>query len=957
MILNRIFQSFWILFGLFFIGISNTIASTDKVEDVFLDIDSNYQYINELQGLYDNGIIQPDIHGKFQPNKLLSREEFVGILSETNCTKCVKPNTSYLLVDVYSQENSYFDVHKKSKYYYCIADSKTKGHIQGYPTGAACQNGDQQENSIAFCPYNTIVLEEALAIIMRRGNILSHDEATYFLSQMDPESPYPDLSSDVKLKDNSGNIYEFYPYFYTAKDYLLSEYNIDGEKQTYQLVEKQNNLYNPQKAITREDFLKMAVFAMKNSNCIDFKNDNISGDIRIVGNKCSKNDTNCIEKADYVPGARMDIYANIGTQCALGIDEDTGYNWIVYNLRESKEETQTGYYLDDFSFQQAGDYKINLSTIDNCGDVGEITKYITIQDEYANAFSATILHSQSADEDGVVDFNVVSEGGEGPFSYKWDFGDGNIGTGEKTSHKYTNPGIYNVSVVIIDANGVEVILITEVKVSKPFTYYGITHEELMIGDDSFSHFIPTDGNDSDNEGMISDDGLIDGTQEDGELTYEWNFGDGTLSTLKDPVHVFENPGVYTVTLTITDPTGGIEVLTYVVTIDPDSFIVYLDTNAIKTDEGLDIDFTSNVIGGKNPLTYKWNFGDGTSSTEEDPNHIYTNPGIYDVTLEVIDGSGITQIIETTIVYEHTGLDSEIIALPDDIIGGKFSFENITHNGTPPFTYEWDFGDKNKSEGKTPGHIYKVDGRYLVTGEVTDAGGNTSTDTIYLIVKGQETAGFNIDISANKTRGTEPLIVDFGVEVTGGRKPFTYTWNFDDGTIGIGTVVKHTYTDPGTYDVGVIVTDDNGMKKTGTIVITVSDDGNGGDDNNDEKTDGDGDGLKGVDDKCPTVFGSIKNKGCPIFITECSEDNDCPENARCGINDKGTSVCMPVILEENCNYSGNSTVFGNVVCDTCPCKIVLDFNATLRPCDIVFPAITSPDQTQFYSRGKYFQLQK
>ncbi|MCP4523292.1 MAG: hypothetical protein GY828_03665, partial [Candidatus Gracilibacteria bacterium] len=342
------------------------------------------------------------------------------------CTKCIKPNTSHHLVDIYSQEATYFDVYKNTKYYYCIADSKTKGHIKGYPSGAACQNGDQKENEVAFCPYNPIILEEALAIVMRRGNILSHDEALYFLSQMDQGQPYPDLSDDVKPKTKEGSHYSFYPYFYTAQDYLLSEYNTQGEKQVYKLVEKKNNLYNPKKRITREDFLKMAVFAMKNSNCIDFKNDYISGDIQIIGGKCAPGDTSCKEKADYIPSAKMDISSDLGTKCILGMNEEDGYHWIFYHFGTSTEELYTGKYIDNHSFKHTGDYKLSLRATDNCDNEGEITKYITIQDDYAKAFSATI--GKKIQDGGKVDFHVISQGGESPFQYDWDFGDSQRGT-------------------------------------------------------------------------------------------------------------------------------------------------------------------------------------------------------------------------------------------------------------------------------------------------------------------------------------------------------------------------------------------------------------------------------------------------------------------------------------------------------------------------------------------------
>jgi len=71
------FQKIFLFCILFFITCISTYASSQKVEDVFSDINKNYKYLQELQILFDAGVIQADIHGKFNPYKLLTREEFV----------------------------------------------------------------------------------------------------------------------------------------------------------------------------------------------------------------------------------------------------------------------------------------------------------------------------------------------------------------------------------------------------------------------------------------------------------------------------------------------------------------------------------------------------------------------------------------------------------------------------------------------------------------------------------------------------------------------------------------------------------------------------------------------------------------------------------------------------------------------------------------------------------------
>jgi hypothetical protein len=66
-----------LLFITFFFFLHTTTLANQKVEDVFTDISSNYKYLEELQLLYDKGIIKPNLHNKFKPYELLTREEFI----------------------------------------------------------------------------------------------------------------------------------------------------------------------------------------------------------------------------------------------------------------------------------------------------------------------------------------------------------------------------------------------------------------------------------------------------------------------------------------------------------------------------------------------------------------------------------------------------------------------------------------------------------------------------------------------------------------------------------------------------------------------------------------------------------------------------------------------------------------------------------------------------------------
>lgn len=117
----------------------------------------------------------------------------------------------------------------------------------------------------------------------------------------------------------------------------------------------------------------------------------------------------------------------------------------------------------------------------------------------------------------------------------------------------------------------------------------------------------------------------------GEITsWDWDFGDGGTSTLQNPVHDYLSAGSYTVSLTVTGPSGSdTETKTgYITVYDiPAADFVGSPTSGAAP---LTVDFTDLSSG--NPDSWNWTFGDGGSSTAQNPSHIYTLPGTYTVTL-------------------------------------------------------------------------------------------------------------------------------------------------------------------------------------------------------------------------------------------------------------------------------------------------------------------------------------
>jgi len=133
------------------------------------------------------------------------------------------------------------------------------------------------------------------------------------------------------------------------------------------------------------------------------------------------------------------------------------------------------------------------------------------------------------------------------------------------------------------------------------------------------------------------------TDEDGQIvSWFWEFGDGTTSTKQSPTHKYEDNGTYVVKLTVTDDknaTSTKQVAIVVANKAPVAKFTFAPANPKIGDE---IEFTSHSLDDDGTIvSYLWNFGDGNTSTEQNPTHSYEKTGTYNVTLKVTDNDGAT----------------------------------------------------------------------------------------------------------------------------------------------------------------------------------------------------------------------------------------------------------------------------------------------------------------------------
>ena len=1022
-------KKLFILFFSFVCFFSFVHAEEKKisVQDIFSDITSDYKYIDELQLLYDKGIIEPDNNWEFNPNRLIQRDEFVWIVSEVSCKRCMQPYTSYDLIQKYSGNVPFFDIHKNNKYSYCIAFATEKNHVVWYHEWTICENGEWRSGEKPFCPENNIILEEAIAVILRASNILTEKEAQEIRNQIYAGESFPNLSKDITPKLNDGWAYAFYPYFQKAINYEHVTYDTKWNKTISSILSVQWDYVHPKQNLNREDFLKIASVVLEINSCQNLKKDNLAVDFQVLDKSCKSSDSSCKNANITDEESEYDFKGTVAGTCDAWVKNPSWYIWKFYNQTTGEEILKYGEYLNNYEFLTGGKWFVQYRVIDQCDNTWVSYKTLFVPKEqdkvsvlidwgpfsgnqwlesqfiakpiggkgpYSYKWSVNkpetlvtslIVTNINTTLGNSTKFDSHTKGWTWPYSYKWDFWNWDHSFSKDVEYTFSKTGLHNVTLQITDSKG------------------NITTETIKILVEEKQHSLSTSISATPIEGNFPlATGFTSTTQwGNGPYSYEWDFGDWSTATWANPKHTYKYPGTYISQLIVTDKNGKKTTKTLVVSVknpliypkksttstldtsflepwkhpvtviitdanwDISSDTVFIDIQKEKSNFSVQAEaspstgigpftpkFTSSVNGDNGPYSYEWNFGDGETSNQAQPNHTYKYPGNYAVQVIVMDqqGNKTTDIINVEVKADpnkmYTKISSDVSNGPGPLTS---NFSSTIVWGKWPYKYNWNFGDSASSSDKNPTHTFTTPWIYEVKFTATDSDGKTSTETMKIVVEADDSRGPNVHIDANPIFGSGPLISDFESSINGGKWPYTYKWNFGDGTSSYWKDAQHVFKEDGNYEVQLTVTDAYGRTNSSSISVSVTD-------SNLSDRDTDGDWVSDLTDKCVLIQGSIENSGCPIFEQQCGTNNSCPQWYTCSEQKSWLSVCQPIQYNNSCFYSWWSAFLGNTTCNSCPCANFLDFNASLRKCDIVFPAITSPDWKTIYERGEAKQIQ-
>ena len=239
------------------------------------------------------------------------------------------------------------------------------------------------------------------------------------------------------------------------------------------------------------------------------------------------------------------------------------------------------------------------------------------------------------------------------------------------------------------------------------------------------------------------------TDPDGTVSsWSWDFGDGAASTQRNPSHTFPSAGTYPVRLTVTDDRGAQGTSTKQVTVQEPTNAPH--TAALTwTCTTLECAFTDGSSDGDGSIAgWAWDFGDGETSTEQNPAHGYAAEGTYAVSLTVTDNEGLETSVSKQVVVSLSGSNQ------DPVAGFTASCTNLTCSFTDQSTdadgsvvlWSWSFGDGGSSTARNPSRTYSAAGTYGVTLTVTDDDGATHQQSANVSVTASPPPSLTLTIS-------------------------------------------------------------------------------------------------------------------------------------------------------------------------------------------------------------------
>lgn len=458
-----------------------------------------------------------------------------------------------------------------------------------------------------------------------------------------------------------------------------------------------------------------------------------------------------------------------------------GANELVWNFGDGQTATQEN---PTHQYQGYGVYDLALSLSFDGLCSNTVTDLLSIRLNPNPSVDFVVDSTFSCELPFEVSFTNVSLAAA---TYLWDFGDGGSSAIENPTYVYTQEGEHTVALTIVDTNTCQATK----------TIDNLIDIELIdLG------FVA-----SENKGCfpLEIDFTDTSVSADPIVSWVWDFGDGATSTDELAQHTYLASGVYDVALAVSTASGCSEQLIVpgMIKVSEPALTQFsvADTVVCASDPVL---FTDESISAELIDSWTWDFGDGASSNDQHPTHLFQDTGYVDISLITSVGGCLDTLRVPSLVY----VASPAVQFTDE------------HNCELPYKVEfvptligadswaWDLGDGNVSTEANFAHDYADRGEYTVKLTAVNNASGCVTESSKLVKVSEPQALFEVD-SLTPAVGCPPLYVSFrDLSID---QYFDFLW-YGDGDSS-NWMYYNEYEEPGYYDVQQLVVDEYGCRDT------------------------------------------------------------------------------------------------------------------------------------------------
>jgi len=423
------------------------------------------------------------------------------------------------------------------------------------------------------------------------------------------------------------------------------------------------------------------------------------------------------------------------------------------------------------TYLHGGYYWVRLIATDSsgCETVFSIKDSIEVVEPVAS-FTTGVVYSSCPGEELKVEFINTSSGTS---SYQWDFGDSTFSTSISPSHIYNSPGFYDVSLIASRAGCSDTLLM-----------YSLVHVTRLVPDFQYtvsSFCVPS---------AVS---FADSSKD--AVSWYWEFGDGSISTLKNPVHTYRTNPKDSIRLTVKNRFGCQKSIRKAA---PQLTVADFSVDSLLGCSPFTVFFSDSSL---NSVSHVWFFGDNSVSMDDDPSHIYTEDGFYQVSLVVTAATGCTDTLTVDSLIEVNTPVAGIQFM--DTAGCAPLTLTLMDSSINAESWLWNLGNGNTSSNQHPAVIYTDPGFYGISLIATNKFGCSDTLSLDSLI---HVHGALADFTISGDTGCTPFQVDF---LNASNGAVGWYWNFGDGVTDSVMNPIHVYSDTGSFTPSLIVSDSVG----------------------------------------------------------------------------------------------------------------------------------------------------